>query len=58
MGCKGDKFCPTLFAPKVIDLDIEDPQDKPMEKVREIRDEIKKRVLEIINDIEDNKISI
>jgi arsenate reductase (thioredoxin) len=59
MGCMDDKFCPALFVPKVIDWSIEDPKDKPIEKVREIRDEIEKRVLEIIDSIrENNKISI
>jgi protein-tyrosine-phosphatase len=40
MGCMDDKFCPALFLSKVIDWGIEDPKDKPIEKVREIRDEI------------------
>ena len=59
MGCMDDKFCPALFVPKVIDWGIEDPKDKSIEKVREIRDEIEKRVSEIIDSIQDNdKISI
>lgn len=58
MGCMDDKFCPALFIPKVIDWGIEDPKDKPIMKVREIRDEIEKRVLEIIDATRDNKISI
>lgn len=40
MGCMDDKFCPALFVPKVIDWGIEDPKNKPIEKVGEIRDEI------------------
>ena len=40
MGCMDKDFCPTLFVPKVVDWGIEDPKDKPIEKVREIRDEI------------------
>jgi protein-tyrosine-phosphatase len=56
MGCMDDKFCPALFVPKVIDWGIEDPKDKPIEKVRQIRDEIEKRVLEIIKSVQDNKI--
>ena len=51
MGCMDDKFCPTLFLPKVIDWGIEDPKGKPIEKVREIRDEIEKRVKEIVAEI-------
>ncbi len=58
MGCMDDKFCPALFIPKVIDWGIEDPKDKPIEKVREIRDEIEKRVLEIVSAAKDNKIPI
>ena len=58
MGCMDDKYCPALFLPKVIDWGIEDPKDKPIEKVREIRDEIEKRVLEIIESAKDNKIPI
>jgi arsenate reductase len=58
MGCMDDKFCPALFVPKVIDWAIEDPIDKPIERVREIRDEIKKRVLEIVSASENNKIPI
>jgi arsenate reductase len=51
MGCMDDKFCPTLFVPKVIDWGIEDPKGKSIEKIREIRDEIEKRVLEIVKEI-------
>jgi arsenate reductase (thioredoxin) len=58
MGCMDDKYCPASFVPKVIDWGIEDPKDKPIEKVREIRDEIEKRVLEIIDSTKDNKIPI
>ena len=58
MGCMDDKYCPALFLPKVIDWGIEDPTDKPIEKVREIRDEIEKRVLEIIESTKDNAIPI
>ena len=42
MECMDDKFCPALFVSKVIDWGFEDPKDKPIEKVRQIRDEIKK----------------
>jgi len=58
MGCMDDKYCPTLFLPKVMDWGIEDPKGKPIEKVRQIRDEIEKRILEIIESTKDNKIPI
>lgn len=48
MGCMDKNFCPALFVPKVIDWGIEDPKDKPIEKVRQIRGEIEKRVKEVI----------
>ncbi|MDQ4074400.1 MAG: arsenate reductase ArsC [Thermoproteota archaeon] len=47
MGCMDKNFCPTLFVPKVVDLGIEDPKGKPVEKVRAIRNEIEARVKEI-----------
>ncbi|MDR4489809.1 MAG: arsenate reductase ArsC [Candidatus Nitrosocosmicus sp.] len=56
MGCMDDQFCPTLFVPKVIDWDIEDPKGKPIEKVRKIRDEIENKVLEIVKEL-DKKIT-
>lgn len=52
MGCMNKNFCPTLFVPKVVDWGIEDPKDKSIEKVREIRDEIERRVLEIIKELD------
>ena len=44
MGCMDNNFCPTLYIPKLIDWGIDDPKGKPIEKVREIRDEIERRV--------------
>jgi arsenate reductase (thioredoxin) len=51
MGCMDKNFCPTLFIPKVIDWGIEDPKDKPIEKVRKIRDEIERRIKELATDV-------
>ena len=51
MGCMDNNFCPTLFIPKVIDWGIEDPKGKPIEQVREIRDEIERRIKELATDI-------
>ncbi len=44
MGCMDKSFCPTLFIPNVIDWRIEDPKGKPIEKVRQIRDDIDAKV--------------
>ena len=51
MGCMDKNFCPTIFLPKVIDWNLEDPKGKSIEKVREIRDEIEKRVKELVSAI-------
>jgi arsenate reductase len=52
MGCIDKTECPMLFINNVVDWGIEDPKGKPIEKVREIRDEIEKRVKEIAQSIE------
>jgi arsenate reductase len=44
MGCSAEGFCPAPLLNKVVDWGIEDPEGKPVEKVREIRDEIEKKV--------------
>jgi arsenate reductase len=51
MGCMEKNFCPTLFIPKVIDWGIEDPKDKQIEQVREIRDAIERRIKELATDV-------
>jgi len=48
MGCGAEGFCSAPLFEKVIDWQIEDPKGKPVEKVRQIRDEIERRVLELI----------
>ena len=51
MGCMDKSFCPTIFLPKVIEWNLEDPKGKSIEKVREIRDEIEKMVNELVTEI-------
>ena len=50
-GCMDKKYCPAVWLPKVIDWNLEDPKGKSIEKVREIRDEIEKRVKEVVAEI-------
>ncbi len=52
MGCMDKSFCPTLFLPKVIEWNLPDPKGKSIEKVREIRDEIEKRIKELASTLE------
>ena len=59
MGCMDKSFCPTLFLPHVIDWGIEDPKGKPIEKVREIRDDIDQRVRQLGTELnKDNKANL
>ncbi len=51
MGCMDKESCPTLFLPNVLDWNLEDPKDKLIDKVREIRDEVKLRVKELVADL-------
>jgi arsenate reductase (thioredoxin) len=52
MGCIERADCPMLFINNVIDWGIEDPKGKPIEKVREIRDELDRRVREIAESLQ------
>ncbi len=47
MGCGVEGVCPASFVPTE-DWELEDPEDKPIEKVRQIRDEIKAKVDELV----------
>jgi protein-tyrosine-phosphatase len=51
MGCMDKESCPSLFMQNLLDWNIEDPKDKQIEKVREIRDEIEQRVKELVANI-------
>jgi protein-tyrosine-phosphatase len=50
MGCSAEGFCPAPLLNKVTDWGIEDPTGKSKEKVREIRDEIEKKVNGLIEE--------
>jgi protein-tyrosine-phosphatase len=48
MGCGAADLCPGPFFKTTVDWGLEDPKGKPIEKVREIRDEIERRVKTLI----------
>ena len=48
MGCGASDLCPGPFFTETVDWALEDPKGKPIEKVREIRDEIERRVRQLI----------
>ncbi len=50
MGCGATDICPGPFFKQTIDWELEDPKGKPIEKVREIRDEIKQRVKGLLSE--------
>jgi arsenate reductase len=47
MGCGVEQSCPATFV-QTEDWGLEDPKGQPVEKVREIRDEIRKRIEELL----------
>lgn len=49
MGCGAD-FCPAPHV-KAEDWSIEDPSGKPLEKFREVRDEIRRKVEKLVKEI-------
>jgi arsenate reductase len=50
MGCNDQGIYPGPFFKPTINWKLEDPKGKSIEKVREIRDEIKKQVDKLINE--------
>jgi protein-tyrosine-phosphatase len=55
MGCMDKNFCPTIWLPKVIEWNLEDPKGKSIEEVRDIRNEIEKRIKELVSTLEINQ---
>ncbi len=54
MGC-GDEPCPVVTG-EIRDWDLEDPHGQPIEKVREIRDEIHRRVEALVKELDEAPI--
>jgi len=53
MGCIDQESCPALFLKDVLDWQIPDPKGKSIEEVREIRDQIKSKVMDLIKSLEE-----
>ncbi|HEY6550204.1 MAG TPA: arsenate reductase ArsC [Solirubrobacterales bacterium] len=51
MGC-GDE-CPFIPGKRYLDWDLADPKGRPLEEVRATRDEIERRVIELIGELDD-----
>ena len=54
MGCGAEGVCPVSFVPTE-DWALEDPKGKSLEQVRKIRDEIKAKVVKMLEDTESNR---
>ena len=50
MGCDARGFCPAPLLKKGVDWELEDPEGQPVEKIREIRDDIERRVTKLIGE--------
>jgi arsenate reductase len=48
MGCSDQGICPGPFFKPAIDWKLEDSKGKSLEKVREIRDDIERRVQKLL----------
>ncbi len=55
MGCMERESCPTLFLYNLLDWNIEDPKGKSIETVKEIRNEIERRVRELVPSLQTNQ---
>ena len=53
MGCMDKESCPALFVKDVLDWNISDPKEKSIDDVRKIRDQILKKVLELVKSLEE-----
>jgi len=54
MGCSAEAACPASWV-ETRDWGLEDPKDQPIEKVREIRDEISVRVKKLLSEMGEEK---
>ncbi len=52
MGCSVEEVCPASFVPTE-DWQLEDPEGKPIEKVRQIRDQIRAKVEALVRELDE-----
>jgi arsenate reductase (thioredoxin) len=50
MGC-GDE-CPYVPGKRYLDWDLEDPKGRPVEEVRALRDDIDRRVMALVEELD------
>ncbi|MFA5944043.1 MAG: arsenate reductase ArsC [Candidatus Thermoplasmatota archaeon] len=49
MGC-GDDACPAFLGKPLVDWDLDDPKGKPVAEFRRVRDEIERRVRDLLSE--------
>ena len=54
MGCMDKETCPALFVNDIINWNISDPKEQSIEQVRIIRDDIKLKVLQLIDSLKND----
>ena len=52
MGCEAAEFCPAKFLPKIEEWKIEDPKGKSLEGIVSIREAIRGRVQELVEELQ------
>ena len=55
MGCMERESCPTLFLANVLDWNLDDPKNKSIEMVRDIRDDIGRRVKDLVTSLKSSQ---
>ena len=55
MGC-GDE-CPFIPGKRYIDWELDDPAGQPIERVREVRDEIRRRVDALLDELAASEVT-
>lgn len=51
MGCSAEDVCPAGWAGESRDWDLDDPHGRPPDEVAEIRDEIQRRVSDLLDEL-------
>lgn len=54
MGCVDKESCPSLFVDDIINWNIPDPKGKNLNQVREIRNQIKEKIINFLKNYEMN----
>ena len=53
MGCSAEDVCPATFVGENRDWDLDDPDGATPEEARRIRDEVRNRVVALLDEVED-----